>query len=154
MYALHDHNGDIRYVGITKKDDYGFYGRIMNRHTSGSEGRSHKFSHAYNTARMFRVKKDNRPDALEAKALRNAFARKYCRASFLPIGTAFHSNLMQLEKAVQDLAPPSMMAWGNKRSFVPVAEPTELLDALMDELQYTAGQRAAVERQAVLWNNQ
>jgi hypothetical protein len=61
IYALHDHVGDIRYIGITKGDKNGFYGRIYSRHVSGSEGRSHKFSHAYNTGRMWRKKRDNSP---------------------------------------------------------------------------------------------
>lgn len=60
IYTLHDHTGTIRYTGITKSVDSGFYDRIHNRHVTGSEGRSHKFSHAYNTGRMWCDKRDAR----------------------------------------------------------------------------------------------
>jgi hypothetical protein len=81
IYALHDHRGAIRYIGITEADKYGFHGRINNRHVSGSEGRSHKFSHAYNTGRMWRAKKDSRLDAMLAKHLRTRLhqARRYAK---------------------------------------------------------------------------
>ncbi|WP_203077392.1 hypothetical protein [Falsiroseomonas ponticola] len=148
IYALYDHAGLIRYIGITKKDKYGFHGRIHSRHVGGSEERSHKFSHAYNTGRMWRAKKDKSADALQAKALRRAFARRYCRAAFLVAPSTVSSDLAALELAVQALAPAGMLAWGSKRSFVPVPEPTRLVDALLDELRYTPEQHAAIRRQA------
>jgi len=150
IYALHDHAGMIRYVGITRKDKRGFYGRINERHVGGSESRSHKFSHAYNTGRMWRAKKDNRPDALMAKALRREFARRYCRATFVTVPPTLFGELSRLEIDVQAAAPAGMLDWGSKRSFMPLSEPTELVDALLDELFYSAHDRAAVERQAAL----
>ncbi|WP_149539345.1 GIY-YIG nuclease family protein [Siccirubricoccus phaeus] len=148
IYALYDHTGLIRYIGITKNDKYGFHGRIHGRHVGGSEGRSHKFSHAYNTGRMWRAKKDDSADALQAKALRRAFARRYCRAAFLVVPSTLSSDLAALELAVQAIAPAEMLAWGSKRSFAPVPEPTSLVDALLDELRYTPEQHAAIRRQA------
>ena len=154
IYALHDHHGEIRYIGITKGDKNGFYGRIYSRHVSGSEGRSHKFSHAYNTGRMWREKRDSSPDAGAAKQLRTAFVRRHCRASYVIVPPAFWSDLSRLELAVQAIAPDGMLAWGSKSAFDPLPEPTELVDALLDELRFTPAQRAAIERQAALWRKQ
>jgi hypothetical protein len=150
IYALRDHGGAIRYIGITKADRYGFHGRINSRHVSGSEGRSHKFSHAYNTGRMWRAKKDNRPDATLAKHLRTAFVRRHCRATILSVPPAMWGELPRLEIAVQAIAPEGMMDWGDKRNFPCLPEPKELLDAMLDELCFTRDERAALERQAAL----
>ncbi|KQQ78456.1 hypothetical protein ASF70_22785 [Rhizobium sp. Leaf321] len=150
IYALHDHLGDIRYIGITKGDKNGFYGRIYSRHVSGSEGRSHKFSHAYNTGRMWRQKRDDSPDALVAKHLRIAFVRRHCHASYVIVPPEFWSDLSRLELAVQAIAPNGMFAWGSKRAFIPVPEPREMVDEMLDELNFTPVQRTAVERQATL----
>ncbi|ESX80270.1 hypothetical protein X759_14140 [Mesorhizobium sp. LSHC420B00] len=151
IYALHDHHGDIRYIGITKGDKNGFYGRVFSRHVSGSEGRSHKFSHAYNTGRMWREKRDNSPDAGVAKHLRTAFVRRHCHASYVIVPPAFWSDLPRLELAVQANAPDGMFAWGSKRAFDPLPEPKEMVDALLDVLRFTPAQCAAIERQAALW---
>jgi hypothetical protein len=150
IYALHDHMGNIRYIGETSGDKYGFYGRINNRHVGGSEGRSHKFSHAYNTGRMWRDKKDRSPDAYVAKELRRLFIRRHCWATYVIVSSASGSQLRALEKAVQAIAPKGMMAWGDKRSFEPLPEPGELVDALLNELPFSPEQRAAIERQAAL----
>jgi hypothetical protein len=150
IYALHDHAGLIRYVGITKKDKDGFYGRINNKHVSGSESRSHKFSHAYNTGRMWRAKKDDRSDAKAAKSLRMAFVRRHCRATFVIVPPTLCGELSKLEKDVQEMAPVGMPDWGNKRGFVSLSEPMDLVDALLDELRYSPHRRGAVERQATL----
>ena len=150
IYALHDHKGAIRYIGITPGDPLGFYGRIHNRHAAGSEIRSHKFSHAYNTGRMYRAKKDARPDALLAKGLRAAFARRYCRATIVVVPPALLSQLRGMEKAVQALAPAGTLNWGDQRGFSAVAEPRGLVDELLDEMRFTPEQRQAIERQAIL----
>lgn len=148
IYALHDHAGDIRYIGITKGDKNGFYGRIYSRHVSGSEGRSHKFSHAYNTGRMWREKRDDSADALVAKHLRTSFIRRHCRATVASVPPTMLGELPRLELAVQAMAPTGMFAWGSKRAFDPVSEPTDLLDALINDLGFSASQRAAIERQS------
>jgi hypothetical protein len=149
IYALHDHAGAIRYIGITITS--GFYDRINNRHVGGSESRSHKFSHAYNTGRMWRDKKDSCPDALAAKSLRRAFARKYCRATFIAVPKACYGALRKLEADVHAIAAPAgMLDWGDRRSFVSLPEPIKLVDALLNELHYLPDQRSAVARQAAL----
>ena len=52
IYALWDHARHIRYIGCTPKATEGFNARVANKHVTGSEGRSHKFSHAYRVGRM------------------------------------------------------------------------------------------------------
>lgn len=152
IYALHDHFGKIQYIGITIKDRYGFYGRINGRHVSGSEGRSHKFSHAYNTGRMWHAKKDVSLDAKLAKELRRCFVRKYCRATYLVIEAPALPQLPRVEieviSAARKLLP---LHWTDERSFAPLFEPTELLDILLKELRYSPSQTAAIERQAALY---
>ena len=150
IYALHDHTGAIRYIGITKADKLGFYGRINNRHASGSESRSHKFSQAYNMGRMWRARGDTRSDARLAKSLRTAFVRRYCRATFVTVPLLHQGDLASLEIGVQTIAPTGMLDWGSKRDFVPLSEPRELVDDLLDELRFSSDQRVAVERQAFL----
>jgi hypothetical protein len=151
IYALHDHAGAIRYIGITKSIDSGFYDRIHNRHVTGSEGRSHKFSHAYNTGRMWRAKKDGRRDASLAKRLRSEFIRRHCRATFVTVPPSLRTELPKLEIAVQAVAPTHMLDWGGKRAFASLAEPKELVDSLLDDMCFSPEQRAAIERQAALY---
>lgn len=150
IYALHDHTWTIRYLGITRSIDSGFFDRIHNRHVTGSEGRSHKFSHAYNTGRMWRAKRDARPDACLAKRLRTEFIRRHCRATFVTVPLSLHAELPSLEKAVKALAPPAMDDWAAARTFLPEIEPVELVDSLLSDLRFSPDQRAAVERQAAL----
>ena len=118
--ALHDHAGEMRYIGVTAKDRLGFTGRINGRHVGGSESRSHKFSHAYNTGRMWRSKKDVGPDGRLAKSVRMAFARRYCRATYVTVPAHLHEHLTRLEAAVQALAPVGQLAWGNETRVPPL----------------------------------
>lgn len=143
IYALFDHAGTMRYVGITMKDRHGFHGRINNRHVAGSEARSHKFSHAYNTGRMWRARRDAGPDAMLAKGLRTRFARRYCRATVLPLEENLLARLPALETAVQAAAPTGQLLWLSKRGFEPCAEPEVLVDDLLAELRFMPEQRAA-----------
>lgn len=148
IYALHDHMGTMRYIGITQSSSSNFYDRIYNRHVTGSESRSHKFSHAYNTGRMWRALKDNGPDASAAKRLRTAFVRRYCKASYLEVAAESFGELPKLELAVQALAGREMLTWCDKRGFSALPEPKGLVDALIDDLRFSSSDRATVERQA------
>jgi hypothetical protein len=151
IYALHDHTGTIRYIGITKSIDSGFFDRIYNRHVTGSEGRSHKFSHAYNTGRMWRATRDARPDACLAKRLRTEFISRHCRATFVTVPPSLWDELPRLEIAVQAIAPATTLDWAGKRGFAPLSEPIDLVDSLLDDLRFSPDQRAAVERQSALY---
>lgn len=149
IYALRDHTGAIRYVGMTPKGTMGFHGR-MNRHVSGSEDRSHKYSRAYNTGRLYRADRDRSPGAMLAKKVRAKFIRLHCRATFVIVPPPL-KELGILESAVQALArPEGNHDWGDKRNFTPLDEPKELVDGLLDQLGLSSEERAALDRQATL----
>lgn len=161
LYALWDHAGKIRYIGCTPKATEGFNVRIGNKHVTGSEGRSHKFSHAYCVGRMWRYQKRLHPieswreqsdaDAKLAKRLRTLFIREHCRATLIeipkPSDKEYFSYLTSLEAEVKMLAPPEMKSWDGVR-FSPSPEPTELVNELLD--RYPA-LRAACERQSSIF---
>lgn len=147
IYALFDHAGTMRYVGITPGDRHGFHGRINRRHVTGSEGNSHKFSYAYNTGRMWRAKGDRNRDAKIAKDLKTAFIRRHCKAAVVAVDPEFHAGLLVLESAVKAMAPPGMLTWNDARSFAPCEEPADLVDRLVRDLAFGPEMIAAVERQ-------
>ncbi|WP_159098124.1 hypothetical protein [Parazoarcus communis] len=162
VYALWDHEGQIRYIGSTPKATEGFRTRIYSKHATGSEGRSHKFTQAYCTGRMWRYcKKLDDPaaaneqhpaDADAAKKLRNAFIRRYCRASYVTIprnslAEPYFASLTSLEYQLQAMAPLSMRAWEGI-AFRPLSEPTHLVDGLLAELPHYA---AGAERQNAIY---
>lgn len=163
IYALRDHNGIVRYIGSTPKHTEGFRTRIFGKHTTGSEGRSHKFSQAYCTGRMWRfsarihpsaaAKFENREDATSAKKLRTAFVRTYCSASILEVTrgdldqVAYAQHLVDLERKVQQLACPMMRAWEGI-SFPPESEPSSLVDDLLATNSWDGG---AVLRQQLIY---
>jgi hypothetical protein len=155
VYALFDHAGRIRYIGKTESESAGFRDRIYKRHVTGSEGHSHKLSQAYNTGRTWRSRgtcplEDPR-DAEIAKTLRNAFCRRYCKATYYTVlGGVADGELTALEESIQSIAPLLMMSWGGKY-FAAEDEPKTLLDALIDELGYSAAQCMALQRQAELF---
>ena len=147
LYALRDHTGAICYFGIADKK--GFRDRISNKHTTGSEDRSHKFSCAYNVGRMWRNRHlDHGTDAKIAKDLRTAFIRKYCSASFVPIehyeGKA---SLEAIERDIIALADVSETVWN--RGFKPNEGPRHLVDQLVADRQYSTTDLAALRRQQV-----
>jgi hypothetical protein len=154
IYALFDHAGQIRYFGATAAKNGGFKMRIYSKHVTGSEGRSHKFSHAYNAGRMWRSRaklssQDSR-DAKVAKRLRTIFCRRFCKATSyaMPasnVGPNYFSELTALETLVQSIAPLSMRRWEGLQ-FDAEAEPKELVDALINELGYSSESRRALER--------
>ena len=160
IYALWDHENEIRYIGCTPKGTEGFSIRVGNKHVTGSEGRSHKFSQAYCTGRMWRYCKkldpesasrdQNSGDAKLAKKLRTLFIRKHCGITFVEIPnndkTDYFSYLTSLESQVQNMAPASMRAWEGV-GFKPYAEPTLLVDQLINE-NYSL--RLAAERQQLI----
>ena len=162
IYALWDHEGQIRYIGSTPKATEGFRTRIYNKHATGSEGRSHKFSQAYCTGRMWRFcKKLDSPaaaleqaagDASMAKKLRNAFIRKHCAASYVSLAPGgvpepYSVSLTALEYELQAMAPASMRAWEGI-GFRPLPEPTALVGQLLNELLHLSG---SCERQNAIY---
>lgn len=162
IYALWDHEGAIRYIGSTPKRTEGFKTRISNKHVTGSEGKSHKFSQAYCVGKMWRYSKSIHPykaeleqhkgDAKLAKKLRTAFIRRHCRATFVAIPLQdgqenYSRDLRKLELKVQELCPEEMRTWERGR-FKTASVPAELLDELLDEMPEL---RAAAERQNAIF---
>ncbi|MDK3075898.1 hypothetical protein QO034_22860 [Sedimentitalea sp. JM2-8] len=150
IYALADHEHRFRYIGSTEGRD--FRDRIQNRHVTGSESNSHKFSWAYNVGRMFRGPKSRDPEIMAdrqaAKDLRTAFIRKHCRAVWMPL-TGTRPEIEALEHAMVAIAPPETVQWNRERFHVaPPAEPAALVDGLIAELGLQLSTRARLERQA------
>ena len=158
IYALWDHTGEIRYMGSTPKSEHGLRKRV-GKHISGSEGYSHKYSHAYCTGRMWRSSKKLHPavaqqhdaDAKEAKRLRNAVIRAECRATYVEVPRELvHGDyfrvLTDLEHATQSIAPASMRRW--EKTFPPLDEPVEIVERVIDQI---GADRDRLERQRRLY---
>ena len=159
VYALFDHLGEPRYIGVTGRGDKGFRDRIHNRHVTGSEGRSHKFSQAYNVGRMWRCRSAHPiqavADATISKRLRTEFIRRFCRATVYEINwggleaKSYFSALTDLESQIQTVAPVMMRDWEGI-SFAPSIEPASYVDQLLKDLRWTEEQLSALHRQAAL----
>ena len=162
IYALWDHDKNIRYIGCTPKATEGFNVRVGNKHVTGSEGSSHKFSQAYCTARMWRYCKKLDPssalsaqdsnDAKLAKKLRTLFIRRHCRVTYVEISAEdghgnYFSFLTNLESGVRALVPSSMQLWEGIR-FSSMEEPTFLVNELLEENPLL---KDAAERQAIIY---
>ena len=162
IYALWDHERNIRYIGCTPKATEGFRIRVGHKHITGSGGRSHKFSQAYCTGRMWRYCKKLSPastlaaqdsnNAKLAKKLRTLFIRKHCRITYIEIPpnnleSDYFSRLTSLESQLQNMAPSSMRSWEGV-SFKPESEPVELVDILLSDNRIL---RKAAESQAALF---
>jgi hypothetical protein len=151
-YALADHLGEIHYIGITEAES--FRDRIYRRHVNGSEERSHKLACNYNIGRMWRDREsaDHVPhDAQIAKDLRREFIRRHCHAACIPLDYTKQA-LEQLEREIFAIAPPNMISWNATRMRVNrIPEPRDLVDALIEELGLSLDERAALDRQAGLF---
>lgn len=162
VYALIDHAGSIRYLGVTENPRMGFRRRIFQYHVTGSEGRSHKFSQAYNTGRMWRSRTSHpgqiAAHAKFAKSVRTKFCRAYCRAAYVEVprdlaSTNYFQYLTRLESQVQQCAPLSMREWEgiNLRS---VEEPADLVDSLIASLCLSSDARLALDAQLQLYKRE
>lgn len=159
VYALFDHTGQIRYLGVTAAIKSGFRDRIYHRHITGSKGRSHKFSHAHNIGRMWRSRAGSSSqeclDAKLTKKLRNVFCRRYCKVTYytvpvLGVELDYFSEITMLESSILSIAPQSMKRWKGL-DFTVEDEPKEMVNAPIDELGYSSDLRRALERQAELF---
>ncbi|MGE3244958.1 MAG: hypothetical protein AB7F96_12630 [Beijerinckiaceae bacterium] len=153
IYGLIDHAGQLRYIGSTSAENENFRKRIHQRHRTGSEHVSHKFSAIYNCGRMWRDRNSQRhdADAKISKDLRSAFIAKYCRAVYVPfVGTK--GEIEVLEYAVIALAPRENILWNGSKGLV-YDEPVDLVDALIDELELATEDREALDRQCVRANS-
>lgn len=149
LYALVSHEDRVRYIGETKNDT--FYKRIANRHVTGSEGNSHKFSCEYNVGRMWRGDQKApgfvQEDARAAKKLRTSFIHRYCRALWIPVsGTS--EEIRALEQEVIGIALSGMVLWNGGRSRrSSFEEPQLLVDQLINDLGVDRATLEALARQ-------
>ena len=162
VYGLVDHTGAICYIGVTESPAMGFWRRIYQYHVTGSEGRSHKFSQAYNTGRMWRSRKGHADqlavNAKLAKSLRTRFCRTYCKAAYVAIPNdttsgSFFQYLTRIEGQVQQIALPSMRSWEGI-GFVSVEEPADLVDELIAKAGYSTNELGGLEAQSLLYSRQ
>lgn len=149
IYALADHEHRFRYIGSTEGKD--FDNRVKNRHVTGSEENSHKFSWAYNCGRMYRGPETNDPqierDRKAAKNLRTAFIRRYCRAVFWHID-APAVDLLRLEKDMIWAAPLETVLWNRERIKTdPYPEPTLALNAFLADFPLQPDVSKSIARQ-------
>jgi hypothetical protein len=153
IYALADHLGAIHYIGSTSATS--FRDRIYQRHVNGSEERSHKLACNYSIGRMYRDRKCAYyvpRDAKIAKDLRREFIRRHCLVACVPLKLS-KRNIETLEKEVIRIAPSDLISWNGTRARVNrLPEPRELVDALIEDLQLTSDECAALERQARLFH--
>jgi hypothetical protein len=149
IYALYDHQGKARYIGVT---EMGLKKRIAQYHVGGDDN-SHKFSTVYNAGRMFHsrndIHTDNR-DGRVAKRLRRLFARSRCHAVAVPLLGLHKIDLFALEAEVRRIAPAAALAWNDLRA-LNAYEPVEALDAFLNEIAWSTERLQAVERQAARW---
>lgn len=149
LYALYDHEGQIRYLGMAAKD---LRDRIFRRHVGGDDN-SHKFSSAYNAGRMWHDRKHPVSDPLDgkiAKQLRREFAKATCQAAVLRLPNWSTEELFRLEEDIRALAPREMQIWNDRRQLHP-SEPTAALNAFLKELKWPDDKIAAINRQAERW---
>jgi hypothetical protein len=149
LYALYDHEGVARYIGVT---EMGLRRRIWNYHSSG-DNNSHKYSTIYNAGRLFHTRKDPRTDPVDgaiAKELRRLFARERCRAVGYPLPDVSRAELYGLEAQLRRMAPKEALSWNDARA-LDAFEPKDALDAFLSELDWPAFKIAAIERQAQRW---
>ena len=146
LYALWDHSGVMRYIGIAHSE--GFRTRILSKHRTGSEEKSHKFSAAYNSGRLWRDRHDKScmADAQVSKRLRNEFILQHCSATVFPIGNYDgKSYLESVERKVISIARSDETTWNRK--FEACKEPNGLVDNLVAELRLGPNEIAAINRQ-------
>tara|TARA_R110000751_G_scaffold71441_12_gene145039 strand:+ start:2080 stop:3243 length:1164 start_codon:yes stop_codon:yes gene_type:complete len=156
IYALADHQGNIRYIGKTASPAESFHKRINQRHTTGSENYSHKFSSYYNVGRIWCGRKSGAANADEtlARKVRQAMIRRHCRAAYIAIDD-HHAGLAALEAEIIRLAPPEMRHWNNIGSQLAIqTEPEDLVDQAIRELGLGSQAIPALDRQAALFARQ
>jgi hypothetical protein len=149
MYALFDHTGQPRYIGVT---EMGLRKRVLRYHVGG-DGNSHKFSNVYNAGRMFHTRNDAHTDEADgpvAKELRRLFARAHCRAAGVPLPALSKPELFATEAEVRRIAPAMALAWNDVRA-LDAHEPEEQLDSFLRTLRWPVAKLNAVERQAERW---
>lgn len=149
IYALYDHTGTARYIGVT---EMGLRKRIFRYHVGG-DGNSHKFSTVFNAGRMFHERNDpftDQSDGRIAKELRRLFSRSRCRAVGQALPGLSKAELFGLEGEVRRLAPASALSWNDVRA-LDAYEPRQALDAFLGDIRWSSSKLDAIARQALRW---
>ncbi|MCC5641267.1 hypothetical protein LC593_36820, partial [Nostoc sp. CHAB 5844] len=153
IYALADHLGAIRYIGMASSTT--FRDRIFSRHVNGSEERSHKLACNYNIGRMWRDRKSQfhvPSDAKLAKRVRREFIRRHCGAACVPLSWP-KQDLRDLEKRLLAIAPAEMTSWNRSRIRInQLPEPRNLVDSIINDMGLSEAEIEALERQSILFN--
>ena len=156
IYALADHEGRLKYIGMTESASASFYKRINQRHTTGSENYSHKFSSYCNVGRVWCGRKTGTAteDESVARKVRQTMSRRHCRAAYVAIDDQW-TGLAAIEAEIIRLAPPEMRTWNAMGShFAISAEPNDLVDDAIRELGLRSAEIAALERQVACFARQ
>ena len=152
IYAIHDRHGNMIYIGCTTSDLQNFRSRI-GKHISGSEG--HFLSGFANAGRMY-CKTGKSPikpeDASVSKFLRNEFNKRHYWYTYIALDLS-DVQIKNLEREVIELAKHSGINLQNDDWESMQDEPVEIVDALLKQLEFTAPQIAAVNRQACIWKS-
>ena len=126
-----------------------FRKRINSRHVAGSEGNIHKFACTYNVGRMWYGKKCGGRDPGDgglAGRLRQIFIRLHCRAAYVPL----QLRKTELQTLESDKHRANRNARLEREKVLVEPEPRELVDSLLEDLQWSVANREAIERQAKL----
>lgn len=145
LYALADHHGNIRYVGITTMS---IHRRVYQYHVAG-DGNSHKYSSAYNNGLLWHDRKNplsDTKDGAVAKRVRRDFARKHCKAIGFPLPYLSKAELEQIEREV--IALVAGLEWNGKKAIEPV-DPGALLEKELSQLSHQ--DFSALMRQRTRW---
>jgi len=151
IYALYDHEGHARYIGITAKC---LNDRIFKRHVGGDDN-SHKFSTVYNAGRMFHARKAPTScprDGKIAKELRRLFVREHCRAVAIALPGLSWAELLSLEANVLAAAPADAKRWNDARVLSAI-DPVDQLNAFLAAIEWPPEKHLAVDRQAERWKS-
>lgn len=95
-----------------------------------------------------RIEQRGNPDANLAKSVRNAFIADHCRAVWVELSDS--DDIMGIEHYVIAHAPAAATAW-NGRSAAPYDEPEALVDDTIHRLILKPSERAALDRQKLLF---
>ena len=147
IYGLRDHEGRLRYVGMTTMT---LRRRIAQYHVAG-DGNSHKYSCAYNAGLLWHDRKNAAScplDGAVSKRARRQFARSFCRATGIPMPGMAKDQLASLERRIIDLHGPGL-DWNDSKII-----PTINVDSIVMTMTASWSQKDkdAMERQQKRWN--
>lgn len=145
LYALLDHTGAMRYIGMTTMT---IRRRVARYHVAG-DGNSHKYSCAYNAGLLWHDRRDPRSDSADgriSKKARRDFARTTCRAIGVPLPGLTPASLARIEREVIGLVRHP--DWNDSKSIdaMEVDDQVRVMTSM-----WSHRERMAMERQRERW---